>query len=251
MFQEDGGILDIGRACAVHIALARQRGVEFLPNTEVTSLESTDSHVAVHTDAGTFTAESVVMCVASWAPTLLPALGVHWKLTLSQEQVSYFATPNLLDFTPARFPIWAWHGERMFYGLPIYGEVAVKIARDVSGRWVTVDTRSYEPLDEETQLLNAFLQQHLPGAVGPELFSRTCVYDMPPDRDFRLDKLPGHPRITVGMGAAHAAKFASLIGEILAEIAIDGHSRHPIQPFRADRPALTDPDFRPTFRLEG
>lgn len=251
LFQEDGGILDIRRAGAAHIALARQRGVEFLPNTTVTGLDSTDTHVTVRTSAGTYTAESVVLCVASWASTLLPALGIDWKITLSQEQVSYFATPNVRDFTPDRFPMWIWHGDQLFYGFPVHGEVAVKIARDVSGRWVTVDTRSYEPLDEETKLLEGFLRERLPGAVGPELFSKTCVYDMPADRDFILDKLPGHPRITVGMGAGHAAKFASLIGEILAEIAIDGRSKHPIEAFRADRPALTDPNFPPTFRLEG
>ena len=252
LYQEDGGILDIRRASAVHVALARQRGVEFLPNTTVTALDdSTETHVNVHTSAGTFTAESVVMCVASWASTLLPALGIDWKIALSQEQVSYFATPNVRDFAPDRFPMWIWHGEPLFYGFPIYGEVAVKIARDVTGRWVTVDTRSYDSIEEETKLLKAFLHRHLPGAVGPELLSKTCVYDMPPDRDFILDKLPGHPRITVAIGAGHAAKFASLIGEILADLAIDGHSRHPIRPFRADRPALTEANFPCSFRLLG
>jgi len=251
LFQEDGGLIDIRRAVATHIALARARGVEFLPGTTVTSLDSDDSHVTVQTDAGTFTAESVVLCVASWAANLLPRLGIDWPIALSQEQVSYFATPNLRDFAPDRFPVWIWHGERLFYGFPIYGEVAVKIARDVTGRWVTVDRRSYEPDPEETRLLECFLRERLPSAVGPELFSKTCIYDMPPDRDFILDRLPGHPRITIGMGAAHAAKFASLIGKILVDLAIEGCTTYPIDAFRADRPALTDPAFAPVFRLHG
>lgn len=75
--------------------------------------------------------------------------------------------------------------------------------------------------------------------------------DMPPDRDFILDTLPGHPRITFGMGAAPAAKFASLIGGILADLAIDSRTAYPIDSFRADRLALTDPDFTPAFRLHG
>jgi monomeric sarcosine oxidase len=251
LFQEDGGILDIRRACAVHIALARQRGVHFLANTTVTGLNSTSSHVTVQTSAGTFSAESVVLCVASWASALLGRLGIDWPITLSQEQVSYFATPNIRDFTPDRFPLWIWHGDPLFYGFPIYGEVAVKVARDVTGRWITSETRSYEPLREEAELLEGFLRQRLPGAVGPEHLSKTCVYDMPPDRDFVLDHLPGHPRITIGMGAGHAAKFASLIGEILAELTLDGRSKYPIDAFRADRAALTDPSFVPAFRLEG
>jgi sarcosine oxidase len=251
LFQQDGGIIDVRRAVATHIALARARGVEFLPGTTVTSLKADESHVTVRTTAGTFTAETVVLCVASWAAKLLPGLGIDWTITLSQEQVSYFATPNVRDYMPDRFPVWIWHGDPLFYGFPIYGEVGVKVARDVTGRWVTVDSRSYEPDPEETRLLECFLREHLPGAVGPELCSKTCVYDLPPDRDFIVDALPGHPRILIGMGAAHAAKFASLIGIILADLAIEGRTTYPIDAFRADRPALTDPTFTPVFRMQG
>jgi monomeric sarcosine oxidase len=253
LYQEDGGILDVRRAGAAHIALARKLGVTFSPNTTVTDIASSDSQVTVTTDRGVFTADSVVLCVASWLPKLLPALGLHWNITLSQEQVSYFATPNVRDFTPDRFPMWIWHGtpDPLFYGFPVYGEVAVKAARDMSGRFVTQETRSFTPLEEETALIADFLAKRLPGAVGPELFSKTCVYDMPADRDFILDRVPGHPRITVGIGAGHAAKFASLFGKILAEVTLEGRTDHPIEAFRADRPGLTDPDFVPAFRMTG
>ena len=249
LYQENGGLLDIRRANAVHRALARARGVEFLADTKVTGLVHHDSHVEVHTSAGTFEAESVVLCTASWAEELLRPLGYDWRFTISQEQVSWFATHNVRDFLPDRFPMWIWHDEPLFYGFPIYGEVAVKVSRDVSGRWVTPDTRSFDPEPAETAMYLDFLRARLPGAVGPELFSRTCLYDMTPDRDFVLDRLPGHPRIVVGFGAAHAAKFASLIGEILTELTLTGSSRQPTEPFRADRPALSDPDFALTYRL--
>ena len=249
LFQENGGLLDIRRANGAHRALARARGVEFLADTKVTALRHHDSHVEVHTSASAFRAESVVLCTASWAEELLRPLGYDWRFTVSQEQVSWFATPNVREFLPDRFPMWIWHDEHVFYGFPVYGEVAVKVSRDVSGRWVTPDTRSFDPEPDETAMYLDFLRRRLPGAVGPELYSRTCLYDMTPDRDFVLDRLPGHPRITVGFGAAHAAKFASLIGEIVAELAITGSSRQPIEPFRADRPALTDPDFALAYRM--
>jgi sarcosine oxidase len=73
---------------------------------------------------------------------------------------------------------------------------------------------------------------------------------MPPDRDFILDVVPGHPRIVLGIGAGHAAKFACLLGRILADIAIDGTTGYPIAPFAINRPALSDPHFVPTFRLQ-
>ncbi|SDU73553.1 N-methyl-L-tryptophan oxidase [Jiangella alkaliphila] len=249
LFQPDGGILDVRRATAAHIALARGRGVEFAPGTTVLGLTSTDTHITVTTSRGEFTAGSVVLCAASWTPTLLPSLGVDWPITLSQEQVSYFATPNLRDFAPDRFPMWIWHGEAFFYGFPVYGEVAVKAARDLSGRFVTQETRSDVPDPAATEEVAAFLRDRLPGAAGPELVSKTCVYDLPPDREFILDHVPGHPRVVAFVGGGHAAKFASLLGRILADLAADGSTPYPIDAFRADRPALTDPAFVPTFRL--
>jgi sarcosine oxidase len=207
--------------------------------------------VTVNTDAEEFTAEHVIVCVASWLERLAPSLGLNWDLALSEEQVTYFATPHIREFTPDRFPVWIWHGDDLVYGFPVYGEVAVKVARDMRGAWTTLDERSYETDPGEEQLLLGFLERRLPDAVGPILGSKTCVYDMPPDRDFILDFVPGHPRIVLGIGAGHAAKFASLIGQILADLATDGQTRYPIAPFRINRAALTDPSFVPTFRLRG
>jgi sarcosine oxidase len=249
LFQADSGILDIRRAAATHVALARQAGVEFRPHTPVRGLQPSDSSIGVRTDGGIIDAEHVIVCAASWSEQLLRDLGLDWQITLSQEQVSYFATPNVRDFAPDRFPIWIWHDDPLFYGFPIYGEVAIKAARDMSGRFVTQETRSFEPDPDETALIKAFLSQRLPGGVGPELFSKTCVYDMPVDRDFILDRVPGHPNVTVGIGAGHAAKFGDLIGQILADIAMTGRTVHPVEAFRADRPALTDPSFPPAFRM--
>src|SRR5262249_58915666 len=102
-------------------------------------------------------------------------------------------------------------------------------------------TRGPERDRPDTDLSASFLRERLPGAVGPELLSKTCVYDMPPDRDFILDHVPGHPGITIGIGAGHAAKFASLLGKILADLATTGGTSPPLQAFRAERPPCTAP----------
>lgn len=150
MFQQDGGILDVRTACAAQIAAARTRGVEFSPLTSVLDMSSSADRVTVTTDRGVFTAGNAVVCVASWIEKLAPSPGLRWNMSLTQEQVSYFATPHLRDFTPDRFPMWIWHGDdNDFYGFPIYGEAAVKIARDMSGRFITSDERSDEPRADE------------------------------------------------------------------------------------------------------
>lgn len=251
MYQQDTGVLDVRRAGAAHVARAREMGVTFRPRTQVTALQSAPDHVTVTAGGEMIAADHVIVCVASWLERLAPSLGLDWSLALSEEQVTYFATPHVRHFAPDRFPVWIWHGDDILYGFPVYGEVAVKVARDMRGAWTTLEERRYQTDPAEEQLLLSFLQRRLPDAVGPVLGSKTCVYDMPPDRGFILDLVPGHPRIVLGIGAGHAAKFASLIGRILAELAMDGTTRYPIAPFAINRPALTDPSFVPTFRLRG
>ncbi len=145
LYQEDGGILDIRRATAAHLALARQLGLDLRPGTAVTGLEPSAGGVTVRTDRGDIEAGAVVLCAASWTGSLLAPLGVDWPLTLSEEQVRYFATPHLREFAPDRFPMWIWHGEAVHYGFPVYGEVAVKISQDMRGNYVTQEGRTTPP----------------------------------------------------------------------------------------------------------
>ncbi|CAN5436019.1 hypothetical protein BH23ACT7_BH23ACT7_03720 [soil metagenome] len=126
----------------------------------------------------------------------------------------------------------------MLYGFPVFGEVAVKAAQDLGGLAVSASTRTFEPDRGKVDLLAAFLREHIPAALGPELYTKTCLYTLPPDRDFVLGPLAGLPQVLVAVGAGHAFKFAGLIGKILAEIALDGGTDHGIDAFRTDRPAL-------------
>lgn len=250
-YQKDSGLVDIRRSCQTHLALATAAGASVRANCAVRRIESLGDGVRVHTDAETFTADHVVVATASWADELLAPLGQTWTTTISQVQVAYLVPTRLRDFAVGTFPIWGWHSKELFYGFPIYGEVAIKVARDVSGNFVTQQTRTMEPSEAETEFLTAFVRDKLPSAAGRLLYSKTCVYDMPPDRDFVLDALPGHPRVIVGLGAAHAGKFAGLLGEIVSDLVVSGRSEHDIAAFAADRPALRDPSYRPSFLLQG
>ncbi|WP_168928639.1 N-methyl-L-tryptophan oxidase [Sinomonas albida] len=249
MYQEAGGLIDIRKSVAAHTSLALANGVEFLPHTKVSGVVVRPDSVTVRTERGDFDADNLVVAAGSWLGHLMPDLGLDYRLTLSQEQVSYFTSQRLADFTPQKFPSWIFHGETAFYGFPVYGEPAVKLARDMRGRFIASDERVFEGDDAEAGLLRGFLEQYLPGAVGPVYANRTCVYDMAPDRDFVLDTVPGSPHVAVFNGAGHAGKFASLVGKILAELLTDGATAHPIEPFSLRRPAITDPSFEPVFHL--
>jgi sarcosine oxidase len=159
-------------------------------------------------------------------------------LTVTQEQVTYFASPHLADFQPDRFPIWIWMDDPCFYGFPAFGEAGIKAGQDAGGQEVTADTRSFEPDQAALQRVKEFLARYLPTALGPIIYTRTCLYTLTPDRDFVLDEVPAHPEALIAIGGGHGFKFASLIGQILSELAADGETRHNLQTFRMDRAIL-------------
>ena len=249
MYQRRSGIVDARRSNATHIALARGHGAEVREHTPVRALHPVGDHVEVVTDDEVIRAEHVVLTADARTNELLAPLGRALPLTVTQEQVTYYATPNLLDFSPERFPVFMWHGADNFYGFPVYGEVGTKLGQHMGGNEVTADTRTFEPDPLRIKRQEEFLAEHVPGFLGPEMYTKTCLYTIPPDQHFVVDTVPEAPRVSVAVGAGHAFKFASLIGRILAELATAGRSRHPIDTFTLDRAALTDPNWGRAFHV--
>jgi sarcosine oxidase len=245
IYQSESGLVDAGKSNAVHVALAR--GASIVENTPVRAVRPNGGGVEVVTDAGTYHADRVVVASDMWTNEVLRGAGVRIPLTVTQEQVTYYATPNLKQFSPERFPVFMWHGRDNFYGFPVYGEVATKLGQHMGGHEVTSQTRTFEPDPVRLERYRNFLGKHIPGFLGPELYTRTCPYTIPPDQNFVIDTLPEHPQISVAIGAGHAYKFAGLIGRILSELALEGESDFPVGAFRLDRPAVSDEAFEKTF----
>jgi sarcosine oxidase len=251
LYQEQTGIVDPSRGNAIHVALARANGAAIHAECPVTQIEADPggAGLQVHTAQGVFSARRLVVAAGAWTQQALGWLGLRIPITVTQEQVTYYSTPHLKDFGVGAFPVFQWKDARSYYGFPIYGEVATKAAIDASGPAVTPETRTTTPDAAREGELESFLSTNIPHFVGPKLHTKTCLYDMPPDRNFILGALPEHPQILAFCGAAHAYKFASLIGQILSELALDGATRHDIAAFALDRPALTDPAYTPNMRI--
>src|SRR5207237_2230645 len=76
----------------------------------------------------------------------------------------------------------------------------------------------------------------LPQAVGPVAEMRTCLYTNSPDHHFIIDRHPHDPRVTIACGfSGHGFKFASVVGEVLADLAESGTTKHDIAMFKAKR----------------
>jgi sarcosine oxidase len=246
LFQPDAGIVDPNRANAAHQRLARAHGATLVEYARVSALREMDDGIELEVQINGTTAihraPVVILATDAWTNDLLAGLGSTLPLTVTQEQVTYFASPDPAAFAPDRFPIWIWLDLPSFYGFPIYGEAGPKAGEDVGGRETTAVDRTFEPDELARARLRAFLADHLPGALGPEIYTKTCLYTLTPDRDFVVDRVPDHRAVIVALGAAHGFKYASLLGRILSELAVDGStpSAGELEAFRLDRPALLD-----------
>jgi sarcosine oxidase len=238
LYQAESGIAPANTCTATHRRHAQMHGATLIENSPITNLQFSNNHYTVTAGGQTYTAEKLIIAAGAWSNHLLAHLGFKLPLTVTQEQLTYFQSPALAEFAPEHFPIWIWMDEPCFYGFPVYGEQAVKGAQDVGGREVTVETRTFEPDGAAYQRLANFFAKHLPRAHGPELFTKTCLYTLTPDRDFIIDAVPEHPNVFCAIGAAHDFKFSSVIGRVLSELAVDGNTAQDLAPFKINRPIL-------------
>ena len=247
LFQADAGIADPNRGNAAHQRLARGNGATLLEHSPVARLREADGEMEVElADGMIHRAGQVVLAADAWTNDLLESFDRRLPLTIIQAQVTYFAAPDPARFAPDRFPIWIWMDDPSFYGFPTYGEAGPKAAEDVGGDEVTPATRTFERNEAGFRRLTDFLERHLPDHLGPEIYTKTCLYTLTPDRDFVVDRLPDVPGVHVVLGAAHGFKFASVLGRILAELVADGATKSAgeIERFRIDRPILLEANPR-------
>jgi sarcosine oxidase len=65
---------------------------------------------------------------------------------------------------------------------------------------------------------------------------QTCMFTNTPDHHFVLDLHPEYPQVSMASPCSgHGFKFASVVGEIMADLADKGFTRHDISLFRLDR----------------
>ena len=238
LFQPESGIAMAARGNAAHQRVARELGASLRERSPVEGIRPLKGEIEIEAGGVQYRCRRLVIAAGSWSNRALAPFGVQLPLTVTQEQVTYFATARPADFQPGRFPIWIWMDDPCFYGFPVFGEPGPKVGQDAGGREVTADTRTFDPDKAALGRVQDFLGKYIPSALGPIIYTKTCLYTLTPDRDFVLDAVPGHPNAVVAIGGGHGFKFASLIGRILSELAIDGSTERNLEPFRIDRAIL-------------
>ncbi len=231
--ENSAGFLFVEECVAAHIAEARRLGAVIHDNEEVLTWEVHGDTVTVQTTRLRYTAARLVLTAGPWAGRLLGHLGV--ALRVMRQVVFWIGTTNDDKVRPDVFPIYiADTPEGYFYGLPALDTYGVKVAQHYGADELTDPTQVERSVtaDDETNV-RRFLRAHLPDVDGPTRRSSVCIYTLTPDRHFLIDVHPGYPQIVFAAGfSGHGFKFASVVGEILADLCDAGRTSLPISLFR-------------------
>ncbi len=136
-----------------------------------------------------------------------------------------------------RLPIWVLRdGGTAFYGIPYDPELGLKVSIHHWGTFVEPDEVERAVGAADVGRVRAFLRRRMPAADGALANAKVCLYTNTPDETFVIDRHPAAPGVAFASACSgHGFKFAPVIGEILADLATDGSTSWPIEPFRADR----------------
>jgi sarcosine oxidase/N-methyl-L-tryptophan oxidase len=228
-FEPGAGVLFCERGISAYRQLATALGATLHTNTRVARIECHGRDIVnVWTDSGEmFSARDLIVCAGKSTQHLLAPLGLDVPVTRVRKSFAWFE-PAADLFAPERFPGFSVMSEvGGFYGFPDLDGSGLKLGRHDSGEPVAADAPLAPFGAEPTDLgdLHAFLQRYLPGA-GKLRVGRVCEYDMTPDTHFIIDRVPACPNVHIATGfSGHGFKFASAIGEALAERVTQGTSR--------------------------
>jgi glycine/D-amino acid oxidase-like deaminating enzyme len=195
--------------------------------------------VTVRTTQGAYTAGSLVIAPGAWAPGLLPEFAP--SLTIERQLLFWFAPTSGIDLYRAqRFPVFIWEDSSgmQLYGFPAYGapEDGVKIAFFRDGTPADPDDLDRRIHADEIERMRDYLSTRIPTLPGRYLRGLACTYTTTPDENFLLAAHPEYPQVTLAAGfSGHGFKFVPVIGEIIADLVIDGATRHPIALFAPGR----------------
>jgi sarcosine oxidase len=241
LYEPNAGYVRPEQTVLAHLARATKHGATLNFGERVLDWQAHGDAegVTVRTTQGTYTAGSLVIAPGAWAPGLLPEFAP--SLAVERQLLFWFAPTSGIDLYRARrFPVFIWEDPSgmQLYGFPAYGspDDGVKIAFFRAGTPADPDNLDRRIHADEIERMRDYLSARIPTLSGRYLRGLACTYTTTPDENFLLAAHPAHPQVTLAAGfSGHGFKFVPVIGEIIADLVIDGATRHPISLFEPGR----------------
>jgi monomeric sarcosine oxidase len=239
VFEADAGFVRPEAAMLANLELASDAGAELWFDTVVESVELTAGGVLLSASGEQLIAPRVVIATGAWADRL--ANLDQFGLNVQRQTVHWFEPDQLAAFAPDRFPVYVWDvgaagGQPPveLYGFPhMERESSVKAALYHDGSPATADPDTLDRTigEADYRRVGELLAGSLPALGGrPPVRSEVCMYPGAPDDDFVLGVHPGSSgRVVLAVGfSGHGFKFVPVVGEIVADLVIEGRTRHDI-----------------------
>jgi len=240
IFEPNGGVLQAEACLRAHADLATRHGADLRFGCAVTGWKQNASGgVVVTTNEGEFEAKSVILTLGPWACDALRDLNL--PITGRRIPIIHF---NAID--PARYcsddmSVYFWATpEGIYAGFPHFESEGVKIMRHDTGDVCTPETAKREVIEADIKEISDFANKYMPYANRSVRKSLIGLYTMTPDNHFIIDRHPGFQNVVYATGfSGHGFKFSPVIGEILADMILEGATKHPTRFLAASR--FTDP----------
>lgn len=237
--EKDAGFLYVENCVQAHLDAAIELGAVVQSEEPVLGWTSNGNSVEVTTGQGTYFASRLVITAGPWLANMIPELSYPFTL---MRQVLFWLTPSAPEEYPNyrrdRFPIFISDTSNgSFYGLPMIDRRGIKIGMHYGANEVGDPSEIDGNVNEadETQI-REILNTYLPGIDGEVNDASTCIYTLTPDRHFVLDLHPEFSNVCIAGGfSGHGFKFASVVGEIMADFALTGKTALPVQMFNIQR----------------
>ncbi len=238
--QPDAGFVASERAIVVHAGLAMAAGADIRAREPMLGWEvAGNGRVRVTTPRGVHEAERLVLSTGAWMADHVPALA--GRAVPERQVLGWFRPRRPEFFRLGACPVGIVKGDGLAaYVFPEWGVPGFKIGvyhhlREEGH----ADALSREPTAADEEALRAALRAYFPDADGPVLSLRTCLFTNTPDEHFVVDTLPDAPQVVVASPCSgHGFKFASVMGEVLADLATGTRPRLDIGLFSLARAAL-------------
>ena len=241
LFEPMAGFLLPEHAVSTYVKLARQQGAVIRSNEPVLDWQSAGASAGgpwrVRTNAGVNEGKRLIFCGGAWSGRLMADLGVPLQVT--RQVMGWVRPADPEPFRLGRFPVWAIENldRSLQYGFPVLpGESTLKVSWHGAGPPADPDTVDRTTSGADVATFLPQLPHVLPTAAGPVAEMRVCLYTNSPDHHFIVDRHPTADGVYLACGfSGHGFKFASVIGEILADFATRGTTAHPVRFLSLDR----------------
>lgn len=239
VYEPGAGYLIPENCVRAHLEMAARAGAELRFDEKVLKWTAGAGGVEVVTSRGAYHAEHLVITAGPWANEGMAGV---FPLRVTRQVMVWIEPRGGVDaFLPGRFPIYV--AEDVRGGAPIYGFPAidgagggVKAAIHGSDAVCTPETVDRTIHDGDLRRAVDAVKLRIPALDGRVLRAKTCLYTMTPDEHFVIGAHPSVSACTVACGfSGHGFKFASVVGEVLADLAVEGATRHPIGLFSPRR----------------